>query len=210
MTVFQRLLSQHDNMMRIMLIVSVSCLILSVNWLSSLYIFSQSTFAFKPTNQIGKQQQQQEIISSSSNASSTDNSSNVNMTGHYLALQDLQKKLANRTVEIVFDATSLGDKAYDPNPLIAAPNTTVSWHNKDGILHTVTSGLGMEDNSKGKEFDSPIIFSDKTYFHTFLNVGSFPYFCTLHPTMIGKVIIIANETQQSTSSLFENITANKD
>jgi len=207
MTVFELLLSHHDNMMLITLIVSISCLILYVNWLSSLYIFSQSTFAFKPTNQIGKQQQ--EIISSSSNASA-DNSSNVNMTGHYLALEGLQKKIANRTVEIVFDATSLGDKAYDPNPLIAAPNSTVSWHNKDGILHTVTSGLGMEDNSKGKEFDSSIIFSDNTYFHTFLNVGTFPYFCTLHPTMIGKVIIIANETQQSTSPLFNNMTDNKE
>lgn len=190
-------LFQHGN---IMLIISISCLFLSIYWLSSIYFFSQSTFAFKPTNQI--EQPLKGIRSlSSSNAYSPVNSSNVNLTENSFVLDDLQKSITNRTVEIVFDSTLLGDKAYDPNPLIVGPNTTVSWHNKDHILHTVTSGLGMEDNNKGKEFDSPIIFSDKIYSHTFFKVGTFPYFCILHPTMIGKVIVIVNE---NASSLFEN------
>jgi plastocyanin len=206
MTVLRRFspiiaLFQDDNIIRIILI---SCLILSINWLSSIYFFSQNTFAFKPINQI--EQQQKEIISSSSpsNYYSLVNSSNVNLTEHSLTLENFQKR-TTRTVEIVFDSTLLGDKAYDPNPLIVNPNTTISWHNKDHILHTVTSGLGMEDNNKGKEFDSPIIFSDKTYSHTFFKVGTFPYFCILHPTMIGEVIVIANENALS----LKNITDTK-
>jgi plastocyanin len=207
MTVLRRFspiiaLFEDDNIIRIILI---SSLILSINWLSSIYFFSQNTFAFKPINQIG--QQQKEIISSSSpsNYYSLVNSSNVNLTEHSLTLENFQKRTTNRTVEIVFDSTQLGDKAYDPNPLIVNPNTTISWHNKDHILHTVTSGLGMEDNNKGKEFDSPIIFSDKTYSHTFFKVGTFPYFCILHPTMIGEVIVIANENALS----LKNITDTK-
>lgn len=196
MTIFRHLFLilpfHHENMIRIILIVLINCLFLSAYWLSSIYIFSQNTFAFKPINQTG--QQQKEIILSlpSLNAYSPSNSSNVNTTEHSLALQDLRNRTSNRNIEIVFDSTQLGDKAYDPNPLIAIPNTTISWHNKDYILHTVTSGLGIEDNSKGKEFDSSIIFSDGIYFHTFSEVGEFPYFCILHPTMTGKVIITPN------------------
>jgi plastocyanin len=207
MTVFRRFsplfaFFQHENIMRIILI---SCLILSINWLSAIHFFSQNTFAFKPTNQLG-QQQKEITLSSSSNDYSPGNYSNMNMTAHSLALESLQKGITNKTVEIVFDSTLLGDKAYDPNPSIVDPNTTISWHNKDHILHTVTSGQGMEDNNKGKEFDSPIIFSDKTYSHTFFKVGTFPYFCILHPTMIGKVIVIANENASS----LKNITDNKE
>jgi plastocyanin len=193
-----------------MLIVLISSLILSVYWLLSFYIFSQKTFAFKPTNQTGQQQKEMIPLSSSSNAYSLSNSKNVNTIEHSLALQGMQKITDNRTIEIVFDSTLLGEKAYDPNPLIASPNTTISWHNKDHILHTATSGLGMEDNNKGKEFDSSIIIADGTYFHTFSKLGIYPYFCILHPTMIGKVVIIPNEIQHSTSHLFKNLTNNKE
>jgi plastocyanin len=174
--------------MKIMpLIILVSCFIFSVNWLLSFHLFSQYTFAFKPTNQLGQEQKE---IKSSLNASSINMSSNVNMTWRYLDLEGLQKRASNTTVEIVYDATLLGNKAYNPSPLIIGPNTTVSWHNADHTLHTVTSGYGLKDNNKGNEFDSPIIFSGNTYIHTFSKVGTFPYFCILHPTMIGIVVIV--------------------
>jgi plastocyanin len=70
----------------------------------------------------------------------------------------------------------------------------IIWHNADEILYTVASGLGTEDNMRGKEFDSPIIIiPGKTYIHTFSEIGEYPYFCVLHPAMVGKIIIIRNE-----------------
>jgi plastocyanin len=87
----------------------------------------------------------------------------------------------------------LGNNSYDPNPLIIGPNTTIIWHNADEILHTVRSGLGAEDNMSGKEFDFPIIMPGKTYIHTFSEIGEYPYFCVLHPAMVGNIIIIRNE-----------------
>ncbi|MGB9168960.1 MAG: plastocyanin/azurin family copper-binding protein [Nitrososphaeraceae archaeon] len=191
MTVFRQfslvLFFRYDDSMKMMLyIVLVTSFILLVNWLLSFYLISQYAFAFKPTNQLGQEQRE---IESSLNASSEE-SSNVNITSHYLDLESLQARTSNITVEIVFDATLLGNKAYNPNPLIIGPNTTVSWYNADHTLHTVTSGFGLKDNNKGKGFDSPLIFSGNTYIYTFSKVGVFPYFCILHPTMIGKVIIV--------------------
>lgn len=191
MAVFRRFspvfFQKYDGTIKIMLsIFLLSSFVLSVNWLLSFYFFSQYTFAFKPTNQLGQEQKE---IKSSLNTS-PENSSNVNMTWNNMDMEGLQKRTANIGVQIVFDATLLGDKAYNPNPLIIGPNTTVSWHNADHTLHTVTSGFGLKDNNKGKEFDSPIIFSGNTYIHTFSKVGTFPYFCILHPTMIGIVVIV--------------------
>jgi plastocyanin len=72
---------------------------------------------------------------------------------------------------------------------------TVTWTNKDNIMHTVTSGTGPSDTAKGKEFDSglsgpnALTATGKTFSHKFTAAGSFPYFCQVHPTMVGKVIV---------------------
>jgi plastocyanin len=117
------------------------------------------------------------------------------MSGHPSSpLKDSQRgTTATITVEIVLGGALFGNKSYDPNPLITGPNTTIIWHNTDEILHTVASGLGTEDNMSGKEFDFPIIMPGKTYIHTFSEIGEYPYFCVLHPAMVGKIIIIRNE-----------------
>jgi plastocyanin len=191
-------LYRHSNMIRmITLMVSISSLFLSINWSApSLYTFNQTVFAFPPSNQQQQEVQQQEVLlSSSSNGSSHSVTNTTNTTGHPSSPQDLQRvTTATMTVDIVFGGALLGNKSYHPNPLITGPNTTIFWHNTDEILHTVTSGLGTEDTMKGKEFDSSIIIPDKTYTHTFSEMGEYPYFCILHPTMVGKLIIIRNET----------------
>jgi plastocyanin len=182
----------------IFVLLSISSLCLSINWsATSLYIFNQTVFAFQPSNQQQEGRQQQEILLLSSSSNDSSHSvTNTNTSGHASSpLQDSQRgTTATMTVEIVLGGALLGNKSYDPNPLITGPNTTIIWHNADEILHTVTSGLGTEDNMKGKEFDSIIIIPGKTYIHTFSEIGEYPYFCVLHPAMVGKIIIIRNET----------------
>ena len=193
-------LYRHSNMIRtiIFVLLSISSLFLSTNWsASSLYIFNQTVFAFQPSNQQQEGRQRQEILllSSSSNDPS-DSVTNTNTSGHPSSpRQDSQRgTTATITVEIVLGGALLGNKSYHPNPLITGPNTTIIWHNADEILHTVRSGLGAEDNMRRKEFDSLIIILGKTYIHAFSEVGEYPYFCELHPAMVGKIIIIRNET----------------
>ena len=93
------------------------------------------------------------------------------------------------------NASTLANKAFAPNPLNAKVGDTVTWTNKDTIFHTVTSGTGPSDTTHGKEFDSglsgptALTTQGKTFSHKFMTAGEFPYFCQLHPTMVGKVVV---------------------
>ena len=96
-------------------------------------------------------------------------------------------------VSIVLGASTLGDKAYSPNPMNVKVGDTVTWTNDDSQAHTITSG-NSSDPDKGKVFDSspnfnPLLAPKQTFQHKFTTTGDFPYFCQLHPTMIGNVVV---------------------
>lgn len=95
-------------------------------------------------------------------------------------------------VEIVKGATNLKDKAYSPNPVKVQPGTTVVWKNADSAVHTLTSGKGTTDKSSGKLFDSKVLAPNKEFKFTFKKAGTFDYYCTLHPAMVGKVTVDKN------------------
>src|SRR5687768_3588476 len=93
---------------------------------------------------------------------------------------------------IVPGATTLTDTAYSPNPIQAKVGQTVVWTNDDSAFHTVTSGtVGAAD--AGKAFDSglagptALTAKGKTFEHKFDAAGEYPYFCILHPAMVGTV-----------------------
>ncbi|MGH9926043.1 MAG: cupredoxin domain-containing protein [Nitrososphaeraceae archaeon] len=101
-------------------------------------------------------------------------------------------------VSIVPGAAALGDKAYSPNPIDIKIGDTIVWTNDDTSdtpFHTVTSGSRPDDENNGQEFDSgltgatALMTKGTTFTHTFDAAGEFPYFCQLHPTMIGKVVV---------------------
>ena len=78
-------------------------------------------------------------------------------------------------------------KFYDPSPANVAVGTTVTWKNDDATLHTATSGT--PDSGPSGEFDSSYLAKGKTFQHTFDKAGTFDYYCTLHPFMIGQVVV---------------------
>jgi plastocyanin len=96
-------------------------------------------------------------------------------------------------VSIVPGASALGDKAFSPNPINIKVGDTVTWVNDDTQFHTVVSGDPSGGGDTGKVFDSglsgptALTTKGKTFSHKFTEKGEFPYFCQLHPTMIGKV-----------------------
>jgi plastocyanin len=97
-------------------------------------------------------------------------------------------------VSIVSGASTMGDKAFSPNPANVKVGDTVTWTNNDSQPHTVISGSGSDAPNKGKEFDSSPNFTNllttgKTFSHKFTSAGEFPYFCEPHPTMVGKVVV---------------------
>ena len=77
---------------------------------------------------------------------------------------------------------------FDPGVLDVAPGTTVTWTNTDKLSHTITSGKVSDDNA-GSMFDSSLVKSGKTFQFTFATAGTYDYFCTVHPWMVGQVVV---------------------
>ena len=70
---------------------------------------------------------------------------------------------------------------FTPATLTLPAGTTVTWTNKDGTLHTVTSTT--------KVFASDGLDQGGAFSYTFTTPGTFPYSCKLHPQMTGTVTV---------------------
>jgi plastocyanin len=73
--------------------------------------------------------------------------------------------------------------AFVPSSLTVQPGTEVTWVNKDGVTHTVTS------SSMALAFESGNLGRDQTFSFTFDSTGTYTYHCRLHAGMTGTVII---------------------
>jgi plastocyanin len=77
--------------------------------------------------------------------------------------------------------------SYKPNPIEIKVGDTVTWINNDSSPHTVTSS----SDEGNITFDSDVLRRGETFSFTFDQEGQYPYFCTLHPNMIGTVVVTA-------------------
>jgi len=71
--------------------------------------------------------------------------------------------------------------SFGPGTLTVPVGTTVTWTNRDDIPHTVVSTEGA--------FKSKVLDTDEKFAYTFSKAGTYPYFCSIHPKMTGKVIV---------------------
>ncbi|HZA64600.1 MAG TPA: plastocyanin/azurin family copper-binding protein [Nitrososphaeraceae archaeon] len=98
---------------------------------------------------------------------------------------------AGTSVSIVSGSSSLSDTAYQPNPIQVSVGNTVTWTNDDSQPHTVTSGgNGQPDNKFNSSPNfNPLMAPGQTFSFTFTQAGDYPYFCMLHPNMVGTVSV---------------------
>jgi plastocyanin len=89
---------------------------------------------------------------------------------------------ADPATQVAAPATIVID-GYEFNPAILtiAPGTTVTWVNEDETPHTVTEN--------GKIFRSAALDTGDRFSYTFAQAGEFTYYCTLHPMMVGKIVV---------------------
>jgi plastocyanin len=71
--------------------------------------------------------------------------------------------------------------AFAPSSLTVDNGDTVTWSNGDTVSHTVTADNGT--------FDTGTIAAGATASVTFSVPGTFAYHCTIHPSMVGTVIV---------------------
>jgi plastocyanin len=89
-------------------------------------------------------------------------------------------------VSIVPGSSSLTTDANQPNPVQVSVGDTVTWTNDDSQPHTATSGEAVIPDGR---FDSGIMAPAATFDFTFTEAGEYPYFCLLHPNMVGTVSV---------------------
>ncbi len=116
------------------------------------------------------------------------NATNATMTGAGNATNATSTGAAGgpTSVSIVPGSSSLTTDAYQPNPVQVSTGATVTWTNDDAQPHTATSG---ENATPDGTFDSGIMAPAATFEHTFAAAGEYPYFCILHPNMVGTVSV---------------------
>jgi plastocyanin len=78
-------------------------------------------------------------------------------------------------------SVDIADLAFSPDILTVAVGTTVTWENSDGLPHTSTSD--------DEVWDSGTLESGGEFSFTFEEAGTFGYFCEIHPSMNGSVVV---------------------
>jgi plastocyanin len=88
-----------------------------------------------------------------------------------------------RDVTIVSGASTKTTTAFSPNPFTqsAATRTEVIWANDDGTTHRVVSDAPL--------FDSGNLGNGATYTFNFTAPGTYTYHCSIHPGMVGSIVI---------------------
>jgi plastocyanin len=92
---------------------------------------------------------------------------------------------------LAIQLTALGDPsqvaiqnfAFEPAESRVAVGATITWTNYDLVAHTATFRNGMAD--------SGLMRPRQTFSHTFTTPGVFEYYCRVHPSMVGQVIVSA-------------------
>jgi plastocyanin len=84
-------------------------------------------------------------------------------------------------VSIPRGAETLANRAYSPDDLTISVGETVTWTNTDSVAHTSTADAGT--------WNSGTVAAGGRFSFTFQNAGAFSYHCTIHPGMVGTVVV---------------------
>ena len=80
-------------------------------------------------------------------------------------------------------AVRIDNFSFTPPALVVAPGTTVTWTNADDSPHTV--------REKDGNFKSAALDTDDSFSQIFTAPGEYEYLCSIHPRMVGKVVVKA-------------------
>ena len=103
------------------------------------------------------------------------------MTVILLLFAGLPSATANDQPSAANAEVKIDNFVFGPQTITVPIGATVTWTNKDDIPHTVVSTDGV--------FKSKVRDTDETFSYTFSKAGTYPYFCSVHPKMTGKVVV---------------------
>ncbi len=71
--------------------------------------------------------------------------------------------------------------SFSPPTLTVKAGTQITWTNADDIPHTVVSN--------DQSFKSKVLDTDEKFTFTASKPGTYPYYCSIHPKMTGKIVV---------------------
>jgi plastocyanin len=83
----------------------------------------------------------------------------------------------------VTPAITITNYSFHPGTLTVRKDSTVTWVNKDGDVHTIKSTDGPT------AFNSPALDSGSQFAFTFHRAGTYHYVCSVHPYMRGVIVV---------------------
>jgi plastocyanin len=78
------------------------------------------------------------------------------------------------------------DNAYEPVAIEVTAGEQVTWSNIGVLPHTVTA--------RDESFDSGFVMPGEQWTTSFTEPGTFEYFCTIHPEMVGTLTVLTAES----------------
>jgi plastocyanin len=88
------------------------------------------------------------------------------------------------SVSIPQGAAIFGHTSFSPDPAEISVGDSINWTNDDAIIHWVRSGVSATTYGL---FDTDILAPHSSKVIEFDSPGTFPYFCQIHPFMVGQV-----------------------
>lgn len=84
------------------------------------------------------------------------------------------------------------DHVFIPTKMTIQAGTKVTWINQDDDPHTVVEKDGV--------FRSGALDTQDSFSYVFTKAGTYPYFCTLHPMMVGSIKVVGAKPSKKRSS----------
>ncbi len=79
------------------------------------------------------------------------------------------------------ETVEIRDFTFSPGNLQVPVGATVTWTNYDDAPHTATA--------KTRDWDTGSLNGGDSRYVTFRVAGSFTYYCTIHPSMVARIVV---------------------
>src|SRR4051794_24833974 len=107
-----------------------------------------------------------------------------------IAYHDVHHPIAITDLPLRSDLAAGGEHArqvvvdnfrFSPMAATIAAGATVTWTNRDDVPHNIVS--------TEKTFASPVLDTHQQFSHRFEAPGTYLYYCSIHPTMTGRIVV---------------------
>jgi Icc protein len=94
----------------------------------------------------------------------------------------MQRQANRKSLTLGPDEIGIDNFNFTPATLTVKAGTTVTFINKDDVPHLIVS-------TRNRFKPSSVLDTDQRFSTTLTKPGTYDYFCSLHPKMVGKIIV---------------------